>query len=241
MSKAGIQSNRGDGYQTLVAFDWAISVLSDPSYEWIEVDSVTWSVDDVVIGKVDGTKICCQCKKNQTAFKAWSMADLVDELNKASSLLTSDPKAVVRFYSRSAFGELAALREYSTNYADESAYRSNLGNSHEQTDANLKRLLVKQAPNLSTYEFLRRTTFETSPELDRIETLLRERLRQVASSPSAAYAALWRRLDQLGMRVNGDNGQSAATQSRLTKEDLKALLAQSGAMLTPPMDIVKCP
>lgn len=239
MSKAGIQSNRGDGYQTLVAFDWAISVLSDPSYEWIEVDSVTWSVDDVVIGKVDGTKICCQCKKNQTAFKAWSMADLVDELNKASSLLTSDPKAVVRFYSRSAFGELAALREYSTNYADESAYRSNLGNSHEQTDANLKRLLVKQAPNLSTYEFLRRTTFETSPELDRIETLLRERLRQVASSPSAAYAALWRRLDQLGMRVNGDNGQSAATQSRLTKEDLKALLAQSGAMLTPPMDIVK--
>ena len=70
MSKAGIQSNRGDGYQTLVAFDWALTVLSNPEYQWIEVDSVTWSVDDVVIGKVDGTKICCQCKKNQTAFKA---------------------------------------------------------------------------------------------------------------------------------------------------------------------------
>lgn len=239
MSKAGIQSNRGDGYQTLVAFDWALTVLSDPSYEWIEVDSVTWSVDDVVIGKVDGTKICCQCKKNQTAFKAWSMADLVDELNKASTLLANDPKAIVRFYSRSAFGELAALREYSTSYADESAYRGNLGNAHEQTDANLKRLLVEQAPNLSTYDFLRRTTFETSPELDRIETLQRERLRQLAISPSAAYDALWRRLDHLGMRVNGDNGQSAATQSRLTKEDLKALLAQSGAMLAPPMNIVE--
>ena len=106
------------------------------------------------------------------------MADLVDELNKASTLLANDPKAIVRFYSRSAFGELAALREYSTSYADESAYRGNLGNAHEQTDANLKRLLLKQAPNLSTYDFLRRTTFETSPELDRIETLLRERLRQ---------------------------------------------------------------
>lgn len=63
MSIAGIRSNRGDGYQTLVAFDWALTVLSNPDYEWIEIDSITFSVDDVVIGKTDGTKICCQCKK----------------------------------------------------------------------------------------------------------------------------------------------------------------------------------
>ena len=30
MSIAGIRSNRGDIYQTLVAFDWALTVLSDP-------------------------------------------------------------------------------------------------------------------------------------------------------------------------------------------------------------------
>lgn len=238
MSKAGIQSNRGDGYQTLVAFDWALTVLSDPDYQWLEVDSVTWSVDDVVIGKVDGTKICCQCKKNQTAFKAWSIADLADELHKAGSLLASDPKAEVRFYSRSAFGELAALREYSTNYADESAYRVNLGKAHGKTDVELKMLLVKQAPNLSTYEFLRRTTFEINPELDRMEALLHERLRQLASNPSAAYNALWSRLDHLGMRASG-NGQSSATQHRLIKDDLKDLLAQAGAMLIPPMNIVE--
>lgn len=101
MSKAGIQSNRGDGYQTLVAFDWALSVLSEPGYQWLEVDSVSGSVDDVVIGKVDGTKIYCQCKKNQTLHKAWSTADLADELRKAISLLTSDPTAEIRFYSRS--------------------------------------------------------------------------------------------------------------------------------------------
>jgi hypothetical protein len=35
MSKAGIQSNRGDGYQTLVAFEWALHVLTDPDYGWI--------------------------------------------------------------------------------------------------------------------------------------------------------------------------------------------------------------
>lgn len=239
MSKAGIQSNRGDGYQTLVAFDWALTVLSDPAYQWLEVDSVTWSVDDVVVGKGDGTKICCQCKKNQTSHKAWSITDLADELHKASRLLASDSKAIVRFFSRSAFGELASLREYSTSYADELAYQDNLGKAHKKTDAELTAQIALQAPNLSTYEFLCRTEFVISDELDRMETLLHERLRQLASNPSAAYNALWTCLDHLGMRVNGNNSQSAATQHRLTKADLKALLAKAGAMLIPPMDIVE--
>ena len=238
MSKAGIQSNRGDGYQTLVAFDWALTVLSDADCQWLEIDSVTTSVDDVVIGKIDGTKICCQCKKNQTQHRAWSIADIADELRKACSLLTSDSKAEVRFYSRSAFGELAALREYSITYADESIYQTNLGKAHRETDTELRELIVKQVPNLSTHQFLQRTTFEISPELDRLQALLLGRLRQLVSNPSAAYDALWRRLDQLGMRMNG-NGQSTAAQHRLTKDDLKALLAQAGSMLSPPMDIVE--
>ncbi len=238
MSKAGIQSNRGDGYQTLVAFDWALTVLSDAGFQWLEVDSVTTSVDDVVIGKVDGTRICCQCKKNQTLHKAWSIADLADELRKACSLLARDPDALVRFYSRSAFGDISALREYGINYADESNYKTNLGNAHRKTDTDLGNLLVKQAPSLSTYQFLKRTSFEITPELDRMETLLRERLRQLVSNHSAAYTILWTRLDHLGMRLNG-NGQSSATQHRLTKDDLKALLSQAGSMLSPPMDIVE--
>jgi hypothetical protein len=238
MSKAGIQSNRGDGYQTLVAFDWALTVLSNPEYQWLEVDSVTWSVDDVVVGKADGTKICCQCKKNQTAFRAWSIADLGDELHKASNLLTKDQTAAVRFYSRSNFGDLAALREYSTSYADESAYQANLGIAHQETDTQLAKLLAKQTPKLSSYEFLSHTNFVVSDDLDRMQTLLHERLRQLASNPSAAYDALWTRLDQLGMRVNG-NGHSSATQHRLTKVDLTDLLTQAGAMLIPSMDVME--
>lgn len=236
MSKAGIQSNRGDGYQTLVAFDWALSVLSDPDCQWLEVDSMTVPIDDVVIGKVDGTKICCQCKKNQVLHKAWSVADLADELRKAMRLLTSESKAEVRFYSRSPFGELAALREFSTNYADEFAYKTGLGKAHRDTDTELSNLLAEQASNLSTYQFLQRTTFESSAELDRMETLLCDRLRRLVNNHTAAYNALWARLDHLGMRANGD-GQSTATQHRLTKDDLKALLAKAGSMLTPPMDI----
>lgn len=96
MSKAGIQSNRGDGYQTLVAFHWALTVLSDPDYQWLETDSVKWLVDDVVIGRTDGTKICCQCKKNQTGFRAWSFTDLNDELDKAIKTLIQDPTTTVR-------------------------------------------------------------------------------------------------------------------------------------------------
>ncbi|WP_122462219.1 AAA family ATPase [Pseudomonas viridiflava] len=238
MSKAGIQSNRGDGYQTLVAFEWALSVLSDPDYQWLEVDSVSCSVDDLVIGKVNGIKIYCQCKKNQALHKSWSTADLADELRKAISLLANDPTAEIRFYSRSAFGDLSRLREYSTNYADETTYQSNLGKALLESDTELGSLLVEQASNLSTYQFLRRTTFEISPELDRMEAFLRERLCRLVSNGAAAYNTLWTRLDYLGMRIIG-HGESSATQHRLSKDNLKVLLDDAGSMLTPPIDMVK--
>lgn len=101
MSTAGIRSNRGDIYQTLVAFDWGLTVLSDPDFQWIEIDSTAHGVDDVVVGKSGGATIFCQCKKNQTDSKAWTIVDLADELDKAASLLTTDPSAEVRFFSRS--------------------------------------------------------------------------------------------------------------------------------------------
>ncbi|WGT63677.1 AAA family ATPase [Variovorax paradoxus] len=238
MSTSGIQSNRGDGYQTLVAFGLALTVLSDPDHEWLEIDSVTCLVDDVVVGKADGTKICCQCKKNQKNFKSWAVTDLADELKKASKLLVTDPKAVVRFYSRSPFGELAALAEYSASFFDESAYQANLGAAHRATDEKLNDLLAEQTGGLSAYEFLRRITFVTSEDLSRMQALLRERLSHLATNPSAAYDALWSRLDHLGMRLEGDV-HSKAAQHRLTKEDLRAVLAEAGSMLSPPLDIAK--
>lgn len=235
MSIAGIRSNRGDVYQTLVAFDWALKVLSDPDYLWLEIDSISYSVDDVVVGKADGTLIACQCKKNQTEFRAWSIFDLGDELNKASSLLGRNPNAEVHFYSRNNFGNLAKLREHSLTQNDETSYQTSLGKEHRATDADLTARLRASAPTLSTYEFLRRTKFLTSDELERMVDLLRERLRYMASNPNAAFDALWARLDQLGARVSGDS--TSATQYRLTKDDLKAILLRAGAMLAPPMDI----
>lgn len=238
MSIAGIRSNRGDGYQTLVAFDWALSVLSDPEFQWIEIDSTAYSVDDVVVGKSDGTQICCQCKKNQIDFKAWTIADLADELCKAFGLLADNQQAEVRFYSRNPFGELAKLREHSTTQANEASYRASLGKGLQETDADLAARLASQTSSLSSYEFLRRTKFETSPEFDRMVTLLQERLRNMASNSRIAFDALWTRLDQLGLRMEGCS-ISASTQHRLTKNDLKTILQDAGAMLVPIMNLAE--
>jgi hypothetical protein len=237
MSIAGVRSNRGDGYQTMVAFDWALTVLSDPKCLWLEIDSITYSVDDVVVGKADGTLIACQCKKNQADFKAWSIADLADELDKASNLLGNSQHAEVRFYSRNNFGELAKLREHSSTQNSEVSYQASLGKEHQTTDAALNARLAASASSLSSYEFLRRTKFVTSDELDRMAELLRERLRGIASNQDSAFNAVWRNLDQLGARM-GD-GSTSATRHRLTKNDLQSILHEAGAMLVPPMDLAE--
>lgn len=238
MSIAGIRSNRGDGYQTLVAFDWALTVLSDDNYQWLEIDSITYLVDDVVVGKADGTLIACQCKKNQIDFEAWSITDLADELDKAARLIKQDKNTEVRFYSRNNFGELGKLKEHSATQHDASTYQTSLGIVNRKADSALSKLLSTAAPGLSTYEFLRRTEFETSSALDRMESQLRERLRSMASNPDAAFSALWVRLDQLGGRMSGD-GSSASAQHRFTKNDLESILLKAGALLVPPVNIAE--
>lgn len=235
MSVAGIRSNRGDGYQTLVAFDWALTVLSDPDALWLEIDSVNYSVDDVVVGKADGTIIACQCKKNQPDFKAWSIADLADELEKASSLLASNPNAEVRFYSRTNFGELAKLREHSSTQDSEVGYQASLGVQHRMVDSALAALLAEFAPHLSSFEFLRRTKFVTTDELERMDDLLRERLRSMASNLEASFSTLWGLLDQLGARMGTE--RTAACRHRLTKDELRDALHGVGALLVPRLNL----
>jgi len=233
MSIAGIRSNRGDSYQTLIAMKWALTVLSDTRLEWLEVDATTFSVDDVVIGKTDGSLICCQCKKNQPDFNSWSIADLADEVGKASRLLATNLLAEVRFYSRSPFGSIDKLREYAVTQPDEASYRANFSKEHVSTDSALAARL-DQAQSISTYEFLRRTTFHVTEDFNQLEEELHERLSRLASHAESAYDAFWRRLSQLGSRVSGSAGSESMTaQHRLTKKDLNTLLHRAGAMLVP--------
>ncbi len=238
MSIAGVRSNRGDGYQTLVAFDWALTVLSNENYQWLEIDSITYLVDDVVIGKADGTLVACQCKKNQIDFESWSITDLSEELDKAAKLLKQNKNTEVRFYSRNNFGKLGKLKEYSVTQQDADSYQTSLSLANLRTNTALSTLLSKAAPGLSTYEFLRRTEFETSSTLDRMDSQLRERLRGMASNPDAAFNALWFCLDQLGGRMSGDSS-SANAQHRFSKSDLEAILLKAGALLVPPVNIAE--
>ncbi|MGR9014006.1 MAG: AAA family ATPase, partial [Gammaproteobacteria bacterium] len=241
MSLAGVRSNRGDGYQTLVVFDWALSVLADDNYQWLEVDStshdasgIPMSVDDVVIGRSDGSMICCQCKKNQTDFKAWSVADLGDELAKAAQFLADNPKSQVRFYTRGNFGALAKLHEYAATQPNELAYRQNLTAKHQKTDANLAKRM-SGITGLSTYELLLYIEFEPTAGIGRMQELLIERLTRLVSNAESAFNALWTRLDMLGARFVGNGSTSAPASHRLTKADLQEILAKVGANFVPPL------
>lgn len=239
MSTAGLQSNRGDGYQTLVAFDWALSVLSNPEYNSLMIDSTSVHVDDVVIEKADGSLICCQCKKNQPTSRAWSFSDLSDELINAIHSLQSHSTATVKFYSRDSFGDLARLKEFSTNYPDAVSYETNLGKEQKETHDKLTRLLENHAKNLLAYDLLNRINFEVTGDFGRMQEHLRERLRSLATRVDIAYDAIWKRLDYLGMRASDTATTTFGQQHRITKDDLVKLLSDAGVTLTPPLDVAK--
>ena len=44
MRLVGVRSNRGDSYQTLVAFEWTLSILTDGNYQWLDVDSTSLDI-----------------------------------------------------------------------------------------------------------------------------------------------------------------------------------------------------
>jgi hypothetical protein len=240
LSLAGVRSYRGDIYQTLVALDWALSILANDTHLWLEVDSTSLdasgnplSVDDVVVGCKDGSMICCQCKKNQIDFKPWSITDLGDELGKAARFLADNPDSQVKFYSRSDFGALAKLREHARTQPNDNAYWQSLTADHLKTDAALASHL-SGTTGLSSYDWLQRTTFELSNEFERMKELLLERLAYLVSNADAAFDALWTKLAKLGARI-GDSSCSALPSHRLTKADLQETLEKCGATLVPPI------
>lgn len=239
MSIAGIRSNRGDHYQILIALDWAISVLADDKYRYLEIDSTARyggdgpvGVDDIVIACADGTLIACQCKKNQQDCKDWSVADLGPELTKAARFLADNPGSRVRFYSRSNFGDLAKLREHAQTQPDETAYRHSLGKGHQNTDRALAGFI--QTIQISTFAWLQRTAFEISREFDREQDYLKERLSGIVANPGIAYQVLSAELTELAARGSGDSA-SALPSHKLEKSDLESILSASGVMRTPPI------
>jgi hypothetical protein len=232
MSIAGIRSDRGDYYEILIAFKWALDILSDPVCEWLEINSTTYRVDDVVIGKTGGSLICCQCKKNQPNFKAWTIKDLADEIGKASEDLLKFKQAKVHFYSRNNFGPIQKLHDYRASFGNETDYVSNFTLEHKEIDRELGACIAKHSPGLTVYEFLRRSSFNTTEDYESVEKDLCIRLHNMGANTAGAFNAIFLQLIKLKSR-NRTETLSVSTQHRLTKDDLKKIINQSGAMLVP--------
>jgi hypothetical protein len=240
MSLAGIRSNRGDAYQTLVALDWALRVLADTQYTFLEVDSSSTTaggslipVDDVVVSRRDGSLIACQCKKNHPHFQAWTVKDLAAELVKAADFLSKNLNSEARFYSRNNFGSLGKLREHAATQPDEMAYLASLTAEHQETN-NAFSAAVSSATALSTYVLLQRLKFQVTPEFEEMQELLIERLSRLASNAETVLDVLWTRLDRLGSRVPAAGVTEALSAHRLSRDDLLTHLANAGGTLVPP-------
>lgn len=237
MSQAGIYSNMGDEYQLLTAIDWAITILNSDNFQWLEVDSTQWDVDDVVIGLTNGQIICCQCKKNQPEHKSWSFSDIKDELIKAIKTLSGDPRTQACFYSRTPFGNLSTLKEYSNTQPNQKSYYANLGKKKGDLDIKFKELLKEQKSNLSTFEFLGRCNFLMTKGFPETHRELPERLKNLVNNPEIAINALYQHISRLGSRTGESiNDSSASPRHRLNKEDLVEILSGVGSYLTASID-----
>jgi hypothetical protein len=239
MSLSGVRSNRGDGYQTTIALDWALAMLADERIAWLEVDSTSLGADGVPIGVDDvvvkfqgqGT-VYCQCKKNQTNFDSWTAVDLRADLEKAARQLAVDPLGRIVFYSRSPFGGLAKLREHAKTQPSGAAYQSSLSAELAMISGRLQEYWsVAPPPSDKVYLRLQQIEFNTTPEIEAMHARQLERLRLQVTQPETAFEALWTRLDQLGARIGG--ASIAESTHRLTRAELLGLLEQRGISVVP--------
>lgn len=240
MSIAGTRSSRGDEYQILISMSWAVNILKAPHlYKRIEIDSTSIDtdgepikVDDIVITKSDNSKIYCQCKKNEPDFKSWSISTLKAELIKASITISNNKDSLIYFYSRTAFGEVAKLREHAAQYEDQAAFESSL--SDELRGINSKLLKCIESSGISTYVFLKQTHFEHTGEYKTLELSLRERLEYLITSPNIAYNILHTKCTELWARVATPDFYTTQPYQYYTPEDLLKFMHDAGSYLAPP-------
>ncbi|WP_341317487.1 ATP-binding protein [Paraburkholderia sp. IMGN_8] len=248
MSLASVRSSRGDNYEILIAARWAIRMLSGVDIERVTVDSTELDVsgefvvvDDVVVASRNGKRTYCQCKKNQTDFDSWKVADLADDLKKAAKQLTRDSQGAVVFYSAVPFGEMQKLQEHSNAFPDSDSFRISLAaNKGLSKVADALTVLWSEWIDVRSntlFSLLRRISFEVTPSQTQLSADILEGLRLHVTRADDVLDALTARLNRLKSRTTVDAAETTPVAS-LTRKTLLQLIAKAGAAHAPPRDEV---
>ncbi len=165
MSIAGVRSWRGDEFQLRVALNYLIRVLAG-DLAGLQVESVglpgydeAIEVDDVVALLFGDSREYVQVKKNQQEYESWKLRDRVfrTELVSARDQLERDATGVVRFFSRSPFGELQKLKEEADPCPDLAAFKRNVGQGVAASLSELAAILERS--ETQTLDLVRRIRF----------------------------------------------------------------------------------
>jgi len=246
MSLASVRSSRGDSYELLIAARWAVHILHDPGFTRIDIDSTSLDVsdtpievDDIVVSLANGQTLYCQCKKNQQDFRAWSPADLQDELKKAARQLARDPNGLVHFYSATPFGDIAKLAEHAATQPDAAAYAHSLGSiaNLRSINSTLEGYWLPElaGTNLFVFDLLRRISFHSTSGLNELRQELLGAIGQHATQAGYVLDVLLSRLASIKSRTSASSCGVAATPSTgIVRGDLLRILSEVGSLLTPP-------
>lgn len=238
MSLPGVRSSQGDGLQALVALRYAVEMIYTPALLEIEVDSTALDssgqpllVDDVAV-YYEAATLLVQVKKNQSEHRAWSIADLSDELTKAWGQWQRDSSVRLLFISRSDFGDLARLRDLASAMPSPDAFLQALIPELRRAAERVVECSPVPASISELYGLLVRLDFETvNPE--RFRTDLLGQLRLHVSHADSALEAMRSRIDAIARRET-QSGSRTIEPHRLTRADLTALLRDNGVEVCQP-------
>ncbi|CAA6810026.1 MAG: Unknown protein [uncultured Thiotrichaceae bacterium] len=231
MSRAGTKSSQGDDYQRAVVVNWMIHLLSNSDIDYIQAESngirgfsERVTVDDIVIVYNDNHRRYIQAKKNQSRNRAWSFADLGDELVKCKEQLCSDTTSLVDFYSATPFGDFESLAAACCEYPDFSAFQREAGNSQNGLLANLSGRWEESVEH--SFELAQRIKFGSHHSIDEWERLNIQALQILVTKPETALAVLER-------FVNKHQSKQEGTKFEIRTEQLLSELHKDGSILAP--------
>ncbi|WP_102725251.1 ATP-binding protein [Akkermansia muciniphila] len=254
MSRSAVESHKGDRYQNLLAAQYIAEMMDEKSGQKIvrmEIESTRVldgdpiEVEDFIIHHESGRKTYCQCKKNQTARRDWTIHGLGEELNKAWNLFkNADDIESIDFYCQNGFGDLGKLAEESRSYPDVQSFIHTAINNNATINSiyqKLKEVLDIQGEDTELWEFLKTLSFRTiEQETIRECTLLH--LSSIATNANAALDAVLELVAKANAREKKTGLESRRTDSSfITRQDVLKKFSQNGICLAPwyPIEILR--